>query len=95
MYMEKITIPEVGTFKIEGLSHSLQVARNLIRLSRELHLDFNDLRSAFLKERGPDYLSPQHLRILQAARSELEKVQSEIHYEVYKEILKAIDSCDE
>lgn len=92
--MEKITIPNVGTFSIDGLSHSLQVARDLIGLSRELHLDFDNLRSAFLHDREINDLSPQHYRVLQAARSEFEKVQSEIHHEVYKEILRVIDRCD-
>lgn len=92
--MEKITIPDVGTFSIEGLSHSLQIARGLIDLSRELHVDFDNLRSAFLHDREVETLSSQHFRILQAARSEFEKVQSEIHHEVYKEILRVIDRCD-
>ena len=92
--MDKITIPEVGTFSIDNLSHSLQVARGLIDLSRELHLDYDNLRSAFLRDREGTDISSQHFRVLQAARSEFEKVQSEIHHEVYKEILRAIDCCD-
>ena len=89
-----IVIPKVGSFHIEGLSHCLQTCSELTALSRELHLDFDDLRKSFLKDRDTTALSPQHYRILQAAKAEFEKVQSEIHHEVYKEISKIIDFAD-